>query len=81
MNNPNIDSIIDRIIAGLPSGLSLFTKEAELNLKAALHSVLSKMELVTREEFDIQRDVLARTRSKLELLEKQVAELESKTRE
>lgn len=78
MNNPNFDSVIDRIMAGLPSGLSVFTREAELNLKAALHSALRKMDLVTREEFDVQRDVLARTRAKLEALEKQVADLEKK---
>ena len=78
MSNPNIDNVIDRIMANLPRGLSIFTQEAEHNLKAALRSGLGKMDLVTREEFDVQRDVLARTRAKLEALEKQVAELEKR---
>ena len=80
MDNLNLDKMIDRIMAGLPNGISTFSKEAEHNLKAALRSVLSKMDLVTREEFDVQRDVLARTRAKLEALEKQVEEIEEKGR-
>jgi len=43
-----------------------------------LQSTFAKMDLVTREEFDVQTAVLARTREKLEKLEKQIAELESK---
>jgi len=48
----------------------------EKNLRAALSSTLDRMELVTREEFEVQEAVLARTRQKLEQLEKLVAELE-----
>ena len=47
-------------------------------MKPILESVLSKMELVTREEFDAQTTVLKKTREKLEVLEKKVAELEKK---
>ncbi|OZG74276.1 hypothetical protein BTA51_04475 [Hahella sp. CCB-MM4] len=46
--------------------------------KAALASVISKLDLVTREEFDVQTEVLRRTREKLEALEKRVTELEQK---
>jgi len=51
-------------------------KDLERNLRALLTSAFSRLDLVTREEFDVQREVLARTRAKLEALEAQVAELE-----
>jgi len=51
-------------------------KDLERNLRALLTSAFSRLDLVTREEFDVQREVLARTRAKLEVLEAQVAELE-----
>ena len=50
----------------------------EKNLRAALQAVLSKMELVTREEFDVQSAVLQRSREKLEALEARVVELEKR---
>ncbi len=78
IKNDNLDSMIDRIMAGLPAGLSTLGHDAEQNIRAAVKSALRKMDLVTREEFDIQRDVLARTRARLESLEKLVAELEQK---
>jgi len=52
-------------------------KDLERNLRALLTSAFSRLDLVTREEFDVQREVLARTRAKLEVLEAQVAELEA----
>ncbi|MER2604009.1 MAG: accessory factor UbiK family protein, partial [Candidatus Competibacter phosphatis] len=55
-----------------------FQAEMEKNLHAALQAAFAKLDLVTREEFDVQQAVLARTRAKLETLEKQVAELEGK---
>jgi BMFP domain-containing protein YqiC len=53
-------------------------KDLERNLRALLTSAFSRLDLVTREEFDVQREVLARTRAKLEALEAQVAELEKR---
>ncbi len=78
IKNDNLDSMIDRIMAGLPAGLTTLGRDAEQNIRAAVNSALRKMDLVTREEFDIQHDVLIRTRSRLEALEKQVAKLERK---
>ncbi|HEX7644088.1 MAG TPA: accessory factor UbiK family protein [Burkholderiaceae bacterium] len=52
-------------------------KDIEKNVKAMLTQGLSKLDLVTREEFDIQMQVLAKTREKLEALEARVAELEA----
>ena len=62
------------LLAGTPAG------DIEKNLRAALASVFAKLDLVTREEFDVQREVLARTRAKLEALEARVTELESRSR-
>ena len=73
---PNLDDMVNRLIDSLPAGMRELKEEATKNLRAALHSTLSKMDLVTREEFDIQQAVLIRTRAKLEALEKQIAELE-----
>jgi BMFP domain-containing protein YqiC len=50
--------------------------DMEKNLRALLHGAFTKLELVSREEFDVQADLLRRTRQKLELLEAKQAELE-----
>lgn len=52
------------------------TKDVEANLKAMLNAFFSRLDLVTREEFDVQREVLRRTREKLEQLEVKIALLE-----
>jgi len=51
-------------------------KDVEKNLRALMSSVFSRLDLVTREEFDIQQEVLKRTREKLDQMEARVAELE-----
>ena len=56
-------------------------KDIEQNLKAGVTSMLGKLDLVTREEFDVQAEVLARTREKLTQLEARLAELEKQQRE
>lgn len=56
-------------------------KDIEQNLKAGVTSMLGKLDLVTREEFDVQTEVLARTREKLTQLEARLAELEKQQRE
>ena len=53
-------------------------KDIEKNVKALMSQGFSKLDLVTREEFDIQAQVLAKTRAKLDALEERVAELEAK---
>lgn len=52
-------------------------KDIEKNVKAMMTQGFAKLDLVTREEFDVQAQVLAKTRSKLEALEARVAELEA----
>jgi len=52
--------------------------DIEKNIDALLKSIFTKMELVTREEFDVQTEVLKRTRQKLEELEKKLSEIEAR---
>ena len=73
------DDVAKRLGDSLPGGLKLLRDDLEKNFRAVLQSALGKMDLVTREEFDVQSQLLALTRAKLEQLEKEVAELESNT--
>ena len=63
---------VSSLLAATPVG------DVEKNLRASLAGVFAKLDLVSREEFDVQREVLARTRAKLEALEARVAELEAR---
>lgn len=71
-----IDDIASRLTGAVPPGLNTLKEDLEKNIHAILQSVLGKLDLVTREEFEVQKMVLAKTRSKLEDLEKRVAEIE-----
>ena len=71
----HIDDLARRLSNLVPPGLRESQEELQQTFKSALQSGLSKLDLVTREEFDVQRAVLARTREKLEALEKQLAAL------
>lgn len=76
MNNSNFfNDLQSKINQALESGPA---KDIERNVKAAMTSGFAKLDLVTREEFDIQAQVLAKTRAKLEALELRVIELESR---
>lgn len=70
------DEMAKRFSENLPSGLRDFQAEVEKNARVALQSTFNRMELVTREEFDAQAKVLARTRERLEAMEARVAALE-----
>ena len=79
MLDPKIlDEIASKITSSLPKSLTSIKKELDKNIRAGVENGLSKLNLVSREEFDIQSEVLARTRQKLEKLEQQVADLEAK---
>ena len=72
------EDLAKRFAEAVPPGFRQFQAEMEKNFHAALQATFAKLELVTREEFDVQQAVLARTRAKLEELEKQVADLETR---
>ena len=60
----------------LPEDLNMLKEDLQKNLRATLNATFSKMEIVTREEFDIQASLLSRTREKLEILQEKLSELE-----
>lgn len=66
-----IASKISQMVASTPAA------DIEKNVHALLRGIFTKMELVTREEFDVQSQVLQRTREQLEMLERRLAELEA----
>lgn len=72
----SIDDIATRLSDAIPPGLNNLKEDMEKNFRAILQSALGKMDLVTREEFEVQKGVLAKTRSKLESLEKRVEAME-----
>jgi BMFP domain-containing protein YqiC len=78
MDSKLIDDIATRLAGALPAGAKSVQKDLEKNLRAAVQSALGRLDLVTREEFDAQTKVLARSRARIEQLEQQVAELETR---
>jgi len=71
-----IDELSEHLSASLPSGFRTLQEDLSKSFRAGLESGLAKLDLVTREEFDVQRAVLARTREKLARLEQTVKTLE-----
>jgi len=76
-----LDELARRVAAALPTGVRDLQQDAEKNLRTALQTGFARLDLVTREEFDVQSAVLARTRQRLEALEQRVAELEAQVLE
>lgn len=66
------DELTKKLFATLPASLQNFEKEIQQKFKEVLQATFTRMDLVTREEFDIQTKVLARTREKLEQIQAQV---------
>lgn len=73
-----IDELARQISDSIPAGVKGVQQDLEKNIHTLLQGTLAKLDLVTREEFDTQTQVLLRTREKLEQLEKTIAELEEK---
>jgi BMFP domain-containing protein YqiC len=76
-NRPGIDDLARRLAEAVPKNLRAMGEDLERNFKSLLQTGLEKMDLVTREEFDVQVAVLVRTREKLEALEARLAELQA----
>ncbi len=77
MDTSRIDEIARRLVDNLPPAFRATQRDLESNFRAVLRSSLSKLDLVTRDEFDVQCRVLERTRARLEALEARVRELET----
>lgn len=78
INLTSLDELARRLGDLVPPGLAEARGDLEKNFRAALQSGLSRLDLVTREEFEVQRAVLLRTREKLDLLERVLVELEAR---
>lgn len=71
-----LDDLARRLAENMPKGFQVLHEDLNRSFRATLEAGLGRLDLVTREEFDVQAAVLARTRAKLEALEQKVAELE-----
>jgi len=75
----SLDDLARRLADAVPPGLAALKNDLEQNFKAVLQSGLARLDLVTRQEFDIQAGVLKRSRERLEELERRIATLEKGT--
>lgn len=78
MDTRFIDELAKRLSAAVPSSVDALRRDLESNFKAVLQSGLAKLDLVTRQEFDVQANVLRRTREKCDELQARVQALEAK---
>ncbi|MES1195391.1 MAG: accessory factor UbiK family protein [Steroidobacter sp.] len=76
MDVRTIDELASRLAASLPESVSILKKDVEQNFKAVLQSALTRMDLVSRQEFDVQVGLLNRVRTQLSLLEQRLAAME-----
>lgn len=72
-----LDDLSRRLAENVPRGLQDLQEDLQRNLRAGVESALGKLNLVTREEFEVQQAVLQRTREKLQALEARIAKLEA----
>ena len=77
MVDDSIENLAKKLAESVPEGLRSMRDDLETNFRGVLRSGISKLDLVTREEFEVQEAVLARTREKLELLEARLKEIET----
>jgi ubiquinone biosynthesis accessory factor UbiK len=78
LNSTALDELARRLAESVPESLRAFGRDLEGNFKAVLQAQLSKLDLVSRQEFDVQAALLARTQEKLAALDTRLQELEQK---
>jgi ubiquinone biosynthesis accessory factor UbiK len=81
MESPRIDDIARRLFEGLPESARTLRRDIESNFRAVLQASLGKLDLTTRQEFEVQTRVLERTRAVLGQLEERIAALEKRLAE
>jgi len=82
MFNPQkLEDIAKQVNEALPAGVKNFGEDVERKIKQVLQAQLGKLDLVTREDFEVQTHVLLRTREKLTAVEARMSELEKKLAE
>jgi len=78
MTDESIENLARKLAESVPEGLRSLRDDLENNFRSVLRASLSKLDLVTREEFEVQEAILAKTREKLEALEERLAGFEQK---
>jgi len=78
INTGSLDELARRLADAVPEPVRAFGRDLESNFKAVLQAQLGKLDLVSRQEFDVQAALLARTQTALAALEERLKELESK---
>jgi len=78
MNSNGLDDLAKRLADSVPESLRAFGRDLESNFKAVLQGQLAKLDLVTRQDFDVQAAILERTQAKLTAIEARLKDLESK---
>ena len=76
MSKESIENLVRKLVDTVPQGIKSVREDLEQNFRSVLQSGLGKLDLVTREEFEVQEAVLARTREKLDALEATLKDLE-----
>ncbi len=78
INSSKLDDLARRLADSVPESVRAFGRDLEGNFKAVLQSQLSKLDLVSRQEFDVQAAILERTQSKLTAMEARLKEIEAR---
>jgi BMFP domain-containing protein YqiC len=78
MNSTSLDDLARRLAESVPEQVRAFGRDMESNFKAVLQAQLSKLDLVSRQEFDVQAELLARTQAQLAALETRLKDIEAK---
>lgn len=77
IDNRFVDELSQKLAGMMPPGAKELREDLERNIRAVLQSSFQKLDLVTREEFEVQSEVLANTRAQLKRLEEQINALEA----
>ncbi|MGO9934915.1 MAG: accessory factor UbiK family protein [Steroidobacteraceae bacterium] len=78
INSNGLDDLARRLADSMPESLRAFGRDLESNFKAVLQAQLGKLDLVTRQDFDVQAAILERTQGKLAAMEARLKEIEAK---
>ena len=78
MNSTGLDDLARRLAESVPPSVRAFAKDLESNFKAVLQAQLAKLDLVSRNEFDVQAALLARTQAALASLEQRLKDIEAR---
>lgn len=76
MNTSPFDDLINQVMNHLPEGIQTLQADVQRNMRAALAAGLQRLDLVTRQEFEVQRQLLERAQQQLKVLDEKISALE-----